>query len=155
MGMILTRASLGKEGLELGFVNEVVPQAELMATAERWAETICKNSPMSIRAFQAGDPEGPRSLAGTGDRRAARIPRGEAMAAPDYIEDEGVFGEAPAEVGGEIISHRHCEEQSDEAIHLPLCGRDGLARFARKMTLRVGCFPTYSPAPFYTTRNFG
>ena len=51
MGMILTgRRVSAREGLELGFVNEVVPQDELMAAAMRWAETICKNSPMSIRA---------------------------------------------------------------------------------------------------------
>src|SRR5436305_8561955 len=51
MGMILTaRHVSAKEGFELGFVNEVVPQGEALAAAERWAETICKNSPMSIRA---------------------------------------------------------------------------------------------------------
>ena len=51
MGMILTaRHVTAREGFELGFVNEVVPQGEALAAAERWAETICKNSPMSIRA---------------------------------------------------------------------------------------------------------
>ncbi len=51
MGMILTaRHVSAREGHELGFVNEVVPQGEALAAAERWAETICKNSPMSIRA---------------------------------------------------------------------------------------------------------
>src|ERR1700674_3531289 len=51
MGMILTaRHVSAKEGLELGFLNDVVPQGEALAAAERWAETICKNSPMSIRA---------------------------------------------------------------------------------------------------------
>src|SRR5258705_10739090 len=51
MGMILTgRHVSAKGGLELGFVNEVVPAGEALAAAERWAETICKNSPMSIRA---------------------------------------------------------------------------------------------------------
>src|SRR5262249_47905048 len=51
MGMILTaRHVSAKEGYELGFVNEVVPAGEALAAAERWAETIAKNSPMSIRA---------------------------------------------------------------------------------------------------------
>jgi crotonobetainyl-CoA hydratase len=51
MGMILTgRRVPAAEGKELGFVNEVVPQAELMATARKWAETIMECSPMSIRA---------------------------------------------------------------------------------------------------------
>jgi enoyl-CoA hydratase/carnithine racemase len=51
MGMILTgRHVTAREGFELGFVNEVVPTGEALSAAERWAETICKNSPMSIRA---------------------------------------------------------------------------------------------------------
>jgi crotonobetainyl-CoA hydratase len=51
MGMILTaRRVSAAEGLELGFVNEVVPPAELMAAARRWAQQICELGPMSIRA---------------------------------------------------------------------------------------------------------
>ena len=51
MGMILTGRTVdAREGLELGFVNEVVPQAELMTAARRWAADILKASPMSIRA---------------------------------------------------------------------------------------------------------
>src|SRR3979490_2620167 len=53
MGMILTaRHVTAREGHELGFVNEVV------AAAERWAETICKNSPMSIRASKQAIQKG-------------------------------------------------------------------------------------------------
>jgi crotonobetainyl-CoA hydratase len=51
LGMILTGRRVGAaEGQRLGFVNEVVPQAELMATAKRWAREICECSPLSIRA---------------------------------------------------------------------------------------------------------
>jgi crotonobetainyl-CoA hydratase len=51
MGMILTgRRVSAAEGKELGFVNEVVPQAELMAAAKRWADLILECSPMSVRA---------------------------------------------------------------------------------------------------------
>src|SRR5450432_1543953 len=51
MGMILTgRRVSAKEGLELGFVNEVVAPADLMAAAKRWAGLIAECSPMSIRA---------------------------------------------------------------------------------------------------------
>lgn len=51
MGMILTGRRVGAaEGKELGFVNEVVPQAELMAAARKWASLIQECSPMSIRA---------------------------------------------------------------------------------------------------------
>ena len=51
MGMILTgRRVSAAEGAELGFVNEVVPAADLMAAARRWAGQIAELSPMSIRA---------------------------------------------------------------------------------------------------------
>lgn len=51
MGMILTsrRVSAG-EGLDLGFVNEVVAPDDLMASARRWADLITQASPMSVRA---------------------------------------------------------------------------------------------------------
>jgi crotonobetainyl-CoA hydratase len=51
MGMILTgRRVSAQEGLELGFVNEVVAPADLMTAAKRWAALIAECSPMSIRA---------------------------------------------------------------------------------------------------------
>jgi enoyl-CoA hydratase/carnithine racemase len=51
MGMILTGRRVGaEEGQRLGFVNEVVAQADLMAAAKRWAGQILECSPMSIRA---------------------------------------------------------------------------------------------------------
>ncbi len=51
LGMILTgRHVPAEEGLQLGFVNEVVPHDELMAAAARWAEQICACAPLSIRA---------------------------------------------------------------------------------------------------------
>ena len=51
LGMILTgRHVPAEEGLQLGFVNEVVPHDELMAAAIRWAEQICACAPLSIRA---------------------------------------------------------------------------------------------------------
>src|SRR5215470_8726242 len=59
MGMILTaRRVSAREGYELGFVNEVVAADALMEAAERWAQTICQNSPMSIRASKEGVHKG-------------------------------------------------------------------------------------------------
>ncbi|MEZ0186617.1 MAG: enoyl-CoA hydratase-related protein [Candidatus Reddybacter sp.] len=50
MGMILTgRHVSATEGMSLGYVNAVVPQAELMAEARRWAEMMLQCSPVSIR----------------------------------------------------------------------------------------------------------
>jgi crotonobetainyl-CoA hydratase len=51
MGMLLTgRRVSAREGLELGFVNEVVPAAELMTAARRWATAILECAPLSVRA---------------------------------------------------------------------------------------------------------
>jgi enoyl-CoA hydratase/carnithine racemase len=51
MGMMLTaRHVSAKEGFELGFVTAVVPHADLMKEARRWADQILECSPMSIRA---------------------------------------------------------------------------------------------------------
>ena len=51
LGMILTgRRVSAAEGKSLGFVNEVVAPAQLMATAKAWAKQILELSPMSVRA---------------------------------------------------------------------------------------------------------
>lgn len=51
MGMVLTsRRVTAGEGQALGFVNEVVADADLQAATQRWCEQILKASPMSIRA---------------------------------------------------------------------------------------------------------
>jgi crotonobetainyl-CoA hydratase len=51
MGMMLTgRAVSADEGLQLGFVNEVVPAGEVLDCARRWADEIIACSPLSLRA---------------------------------------------------------------------------------------------------------
>ncbi len=51
MGIILTgRRVTAAEGAALGFVNEVVPQGEVLAAARRWAQQIIEGSPMSVCA---------------------------------------------------------------------------------------------------------
>ena len=51
MGMMLTgRHVPAKEGYELGVVTQVVPHADLMKEARRWADEILACSPMSVRA---------------------------------------------------------------------------------------------------------
>jgi crotonobetainyl-CoA hydratase len=95
MGMILTaRHVSAKEGLELGFVNEVVPAGEALAAAERWAETIAKNSAMSIRASKQAIRRG---LDGSLEQAIAEqreYPAVKAMAASqDYIEGPKAFSE--------------------------------------------------------------
>src|SRR5215475_10088058 len=70
MAMMLTgRRVSAREGLALGFVNEVVPGPELLAAARRWAAEILECAPLSVRATKEA------ALAGEGH------PLAEAMAA--------------------------------------------------------------------------
>jgi len=59
MGMILTGRTVdAREGLALGFVNEVVPAGELLACARRWAERILECAPLSVRGSKQAALEG-------------------------------------------------------------------------------------------------
>ncbi len=50
MGLLLTgRQITALEAYGMGLVNEVVPVADLMETAERWANSILECSPLSVR----------------------------------------------------------------------------------------------------------
>ena len=95
MGMILTaRHVSAKEGFELGFVNEVVPAGEALAAAERWAETIAKNSPMSIRASKQAIRMGMEVSLEKAMTEQREYPAVKAMAASqDYIEGPKAFSE--------------------------------------------------------------
>jgi len=93
MGMLLTgRRVSAREGLELGFVNEVVPAPELPAAARRWAAAILECAPLSVRTSKEA------ALGGEGR------PLAEAMAAPsegmrrlvrseDFLEGPRAFAE--------------------------------------------------------------
>uniref|UniRef100_Q07J31 Short chain enoyl-CoA hydratase n=1 Tax=Rhodopseudomonas palustris (strain BisA53) TaxID=316055 RepID=Q07J31_RHOP5 len=95
MGMILTaRHVSAREGFELGFVNEVVPPSEALAAAERWADLICKNSPMSIRASKQAIQKGSmvsleEAISDQRDYPAVRA----MIASQDYIEGPQAFSE--------------------------------------------------------------
>jgi len=39
-----------QEAYRIGLVNQIVPQAEVMATAKEWAEALCKAAPLAVRA---------------------------------------------------------------------------------------------------------
>jgi len=95
MGMILTgRHVSAREGFELGFVNEVVAPGEALAAAERWAETICKNSPMSIRASKQTIQRGLAVPLEQAISEQREYPAVKAMvASKDYVEGPKAFAE--------------------------------------------------------------
>ncbi|MFQ5667947.1 MAG: enoyl-CoA hydratase-related protein [Candidatus Binatia bacterium] len=50
MQLLLTGKPIAaRRAYDIGLVNEVVPSDELMPTALKWAETICKNGPLAVR----------------------------------------------------------------------------------------------------------
>jgi enoyl-CoA hydratase/carnithine racemase len=70
MGMMLTgRQISAADAARIGLVNEVVPQADLMAAAERWAREILECSPLAVRASKQAALQGlarplPEAMAG-------------------------------------------------------------------------------------------
>jgi enoyl-CoA hydratase/carnithine racemase len=94
MSMMLTgRHVPAAEGLELGFVNEVVPQDQLMDRAKAWAQMILECSPMSIRATKeaamTGFEEGGIRAAYEGSYPAVKALR----QSEDFVEGPLAFSE--------------------------------------------------------------
>ena len=95
MGMILTgRHVSAREGLEFGFVNEVVSVGEALNAAERWAGQICQNSPLSVRASKHAVMEGlDVTLAGAIAAQREYQAVKELVESADYIEGPKAFAE--------------------------------------------------------------
>ncbi|MDH4147359.1 MAG: enoyl-CoA hydratase-related protein, partial [Acidimicrobiia bacterium] len=94
MSMILTgRRVSAQEGLELGFVSEVVPEGQAVEGAKRWAAQILECSPMSVRASKQAVMSG-LEMAGVEAASAGKYPAVVAMAkSEDYIEGPKAFSE--------------------------------------------------------------
>ena len=92
--MILTgRHVPAEEGKALGFVNEVVPQAELLDAARRWASLIMECSPMSIRASKQAVMGG-LDIANFEEAFKTRFPAIMAMLkSDDFVEGPRAFAE--------------------------------------------------------------
>ena len=99
MGMLMTgRLIDGEEGRRLGFVNEVVPAAQLMDAAERWASEMLECSPLLLQITKESAQAG---FGLTVDEAIAldweeRIPR--MLASQDYVEGPKAFAEKRAPV---------------------------------------------------------
>ena len=94
MGMLLTgRRVSAEEGLRLGFVNEVVAAADLMATARRWAEQILECAPLSVRASKQAAMRGldapslREAVEGRYDQMHAMLK------SPDFVEGPRAFAQ--------------------------------------------------------------
>jgi enoyl-CoA hydratase/carnithine racemase len=99
MGMLMTgRLIDGEEGRRLGFVNEVVPAAQLMEAAERWASEMLECSPLLLQLTKESAQAGfglPIDEAIALDWEA-RIPR--MLASQDYVEGPKAFAEKRAPI---------------------------------------------------------
>jgi enoyl-CoA hydratase/carnithine racemase len=96
MGLILTGRRIdAREAQSMGIVNEVVPAAELMAAARKWAGWILECSPMAVRASKEavmrglGEPSLEAALRAQGDYPMVKAWK----ASEDYIEGPRAFSE--------------------------------------------------------------
>lgn len=97
LGMILTgRHVPASEGQQLGFVNEVVPDGEVVEAAKRWAAQILECSPMSIRASKQAVYQG-LANAGVEEAQKGKYSAVKAMVgSADFIEGPKAFAEKRA-----------------------------------------------------------
>jgi enoyl-CoA hydratase/carnithine racemase len=93
MGLLLTgRLIDAREAYRLGLVNEVVPLAELLPTAERWTAEILECSPNSLRLTKEAVFDGLQySVDEALDRDNVRRER--LFASADYVEGPKAFAE--------------------------------------------------------------
>ncbi len=93
MGMLLTgRHITAQEALGMGLVNEVVPAADLMATAERWANEILECSPISVRLTKAAVHNG-MNMSVEEAIKADRPGLARLLTSEDFIEGPKAFAE--------------------------------------------------------------
>ena len=93
MGLLLTgRIIQADEAYRIGLVNEVVPFAELMPTAERWAAEILECSPLSVQLTKEAVFDGLQySVDDALERDHDR--RDRLLASADFVEGPKAFSE--------------------------------------------------------------
>ncbi len=92
--MILTgRRVPAREGFELGFVTEVVPEGQALQAAKRWAAMILECSPMAVRASKQASYRGMDEPTLEQAMRTIYPAQRENMESEDYIEGPKAFAE--------------------------------------------------------------
>lgn len=94
MGMLLTgRRVSAREGLELGFVNEVVPEGQALEGARRWAAQILECAPLSVRVSKQVAMESMKYPDLQESMRARYEQVGIMYGSQDFIEGPRAFAE--------------------------------------------------------------
>ncbi len=94
MGMILTgRRVPAREGFELGFVTEVVPEGKALEAARRWASMILECSPKAVRASKQASYWGLDEPSLEQAMRTVYPAQQENIESSDYIEGPKAFAE--------------------------------------------------------------
>jgi crotonobetainyl-CoA hydratase len=94
MGMILTgRRVPAREGFELGFVTEVVPEGQALEAAKRWAGLILECSPKAVRASKQASYRGLDEQKLETAMRTIYPAQQENIESQDYIEGPKAFAE--------------------------------------------------------------
>lgn len=93
MGLLLTGKQItAQEAYRVGLLNEIVPAAELMTAAERWANEIMECSPLCVRltkeAALAGQSLPIEEALGQDHARLQRL-----FASQDFVEGPKAFAE--------------------------------------------------------------
>ncbi len=94
MGMILTgRRVPAREGFEMGFVTEVVPEGQALEAAKRWAGMILECSPKAVRASKQASYRGLDEPTLEQAMRTVYPAQRENMESQDYVEGPKAFAE--------------------------------------------------------------
>ncbi|MSO99609.1 MAG: enoyl-CoA hydratase [Acetobacteraceae bacterium] len=94
MGMMLTgRRVAAREGFELGFVTEVVPEGQALEGAKRWAAMILECSPKAVRASKQAAYRGMDEQKLETAMRTIYPVQQENIDSQDYIEGPKAFAE--------------------------------------------------------------